>query len=75
MVDEMINKSQQKCFACAICIGPGYKETYSYPLEGKVLCGHCYKQIKRQGYLIVDYLHGLGTLMPNGELERRYEHN
>ena len=63
----------QKCFACAICIGPGYKETHSQPLEDKVLCGHCYHQIKKQGYLIVDYHNVLWTLMPNGKLGRRYE--
>jgi len=66
-------RPRQHCFACAICIGPFYLETYPCAVGDKVLCGHCFNQLEKRGYLPLDaYINidMVGKLMPDGSVEK-----
>ena len=53
------------CFACGICIGPGYEETFSYKVGDKTLCGWCRGALKKRGYIQLDRER---RLLPDGRV-------
>ena len=62
---KMAQINTLKCFACGICIGPGYDEYLPSKAGNKSLCGWCYGTLNKQGYIQLD---SLRRLLPDGRV-------
>ena len=43
-----------KCFVCEIGIGPSYLEKYPFAVGDKIVCGHCFNKLQKQGQLTLN---------------------
>jgi hypothetical protein len=66
-------RPRQYCFACGISIGPFYLEKYPFEAGDKMLCGYCFRQLRKWRYLYLDVpidRDKVARLLPDGRVEQ-----